>query len=127
MKRSLPFIAAAFVLAACSDSSTEPLATPNTASALKASAAVASSVTEHDYAGEISDITSRVLPSFDDAAAAGQIGALLTKLSDDLAKNDRTAAAADIALLRQALKPGIASPADLGNVELLLDMIERSL
>ena len=129
MKHPRTIAAAALLLAACSDNPVAPVATPK--SALRAGAGPSLSATgvaaNLDFSTDLESLNSRVVPSLDDAAAAERISAALGSLSGHLSSGDRVAASADITLVRSELKPSLGSAADLGNIEMVLDLIESSL
>lgn len=129
MKHPRTIAAAALLLAACNDNPTAPVAT--TKSMLKAGAGPSLSSTavtaSLDFSADLESLNSRVVPSLDDRAAAEQISSALASLSAHLSAGDRVAASADIAAARSQLKSDVGSAADLGNIEMVLDLIETSL
>ena len=128
MKRPRTIAAAALLLAACSDNPVAP--EPSAAkSALRPSAALNSAALDPrlDFETDLGDLKQRVLPVLDDREAASRLLSSLEALSGHLAAADRQAAAEDIALARELLKPELGNGADIGNIALVLDMIEKAL
>ena len=128
MKHPRTIAAAALLLAACSDNPVAP--EPSAAkSSLRPSAALnsAASDAQLDFETDLGDLRQRVLPVLDDREAASRLLSYLDALSNHLAAGDRQAAADDIALARELLKPELGNGADIGNIALVLDMIESAL
>jgi hypothetical protein len=128
MKRAVIFSMAALVVAACNDSSMEPVS-PNAAiapSQARFSIVGASGVTL-DFSGDIDLITERVLPSLDDATAAEKLKVEFGKLSAGLDTGTKAEVAGTVTAIRALLKPGIGAVGDVGAIEVVLDNLDRAL
>ena len=129
MKRSRTIAAAALLLAACSDNPVAPEPSAAKSPDMRPTAALSSAALESslDFETDLGDLSRRVIPALNDQTAASSLLSILEALSSHLAAADRLAAAADIALAREQLKPELGSGADIGNIALVLDMIEKAL
>ena len=130
MKRLLTMAVVALPLGACSENPVAPEPPAASTRALTpggpklSSAAISAAL---DFSADLDGLGARVLPALDDREAADRIGVALSALSDHLLSGDHAAAAGDISLVRAELKPEAGGAADLGNIELVLNLIERSL
>jgi hypothetical protein len=129
MNRPVTLTAAMMLVAACGESPTAPAATPATSRMSPTSMSLSSAATPAslDFSADFANMSTRVLPSFSDAAAADRVGTGLDALAAHLAASDVAAAQADITAVRAELQPGIAAAADIGSIEHVLDMIESAL
>jgi len=121
--------AAALLLAACSDNPVAPEPSAAKSLQMRPSAALNSAAVDADldFETDLGDLKQRVLPALNDQEAASRLLSSLEALSSHLAAADRPSAADDIALAREQLKPGVGDGADIGNIALVLDMIEKAL
>ncbi len=129
MKRSLPFIAVALVLAACSDSSTEPVVAPNALSApshIVVSAAEASRMAA--IGAELVDATESFLVVIQDAQAQADLRAAIKTLADRLIAGDLAGSVSALTAARERLAavPGDAVVTELAPIALALDAVELS-
>ena len=126
MKRTLTMAAATLLLGACADSPVAPAAAPlGIAGQPSLSSGVAESAL--DYTDQANDIITRVLPSFDDQAAAQTVRESLLALSTHAAAGELADARAASKAARDALGAGAASALVLGAVSATLDVIDRDL
>ena len=129
MKHPLTTIAGAalIMVAACGENPVAPAATPNRVLGPAGGPSMNLSSGVLDFSADLDDLGARVLPALDDQTAAVRIRASLNMLSEHLAAGDHLAASTDIAALRAELKPEIGGAADIGNVEVVLNLIENAL
>ena len=126
MKRTLTMAAASLLLGACADSPVAPVsAPPGIAGQPSLSSGVAESAL--DYTDQANDIITRVLPSFDDPAAAQTVRESMLALSTHAAAGELAEARAASKTARDALGAGAASALVLGAVSATLDVIDRDL
>jgi hypothetical protein len=129
MKRSLPFVAAALVLAACGDSPAEPTAVAPKASAPARSVAATADVQRMAViGGELVDATDAFLVVLDDESRA-DLAARISTLAAALTAGDAAGAATALAAARERLAaiPGDAAATELAPVGLALDAVEAVL
>jgi hypothetical protein len=129
MSRLAASAAAALLLACgCSDAATTPAAPDAAATVVAAPGLMASMVSAGlDFSHEVADIEARMLPSFDDQAAAEQLRGHLHDVATAAAAGDRAAAAASLELARGVLQPGVTSAVDATAIAMTLDVIGRDL
>jgi hypothetical protein len=129
MKHPSTIAAAALLLVACNDNLVAPEPSAAKSPGLRPTASLSAAALESnlDFETDLGDLKRRVLPALNDQEAASRLRSALDTLSSHLAAADRSAAAADIALVREQLKPEVGSGADIGNISLVLDMIENAL
>jgi hypothetical protein len=126
MKRTLTMAAATLLLGACADSPAAPVSAPlGIAGQPSLSSGVAESAL--DYTDQANDIITRVLPSFDDPAAAQTVRESMLALSTHAAAGELAEARAASKSARDALGAGAASALVLGAVSATLDVIDRDL
>lgn len=130
MKRTVVLPIAALLLAACGDSPLEPESaatsaiTPDQASLSIAATTPAAGL---DFAGDLEMIKTLMLPSLDDAAAAGKLGLEIDKLAVALGAGKKVEASAAVTAARALLTPTIGGVGDVGAIELVLDNVQVAL
>jgi hypothetical protein len=128
MKRAVTLSLAALAVAACNDSSTEPVSPMAAVAPSQARFSIAGAAgTTLDFSGDIDGITTIILPSLDDAVAAEKLQLEFAKLASALKAGDKVAAAGMLASIRALLKPEIGGVGDVGAIELVLDHIAPAL
>jgi alcohol dehydrogenase class IV len=80
-----------------------------------------------DFTADLDALTTRVLPSLSDAAAADALGLRIADLSAALDAGDKAEAARAVAATRALLTSEIGAWGDLGAIELVLNNVERAL
>jgi hypothetical protein len=126
MKHPRTIAAAALLLAACSDNPVAP-ARQAPSAATGPSLSVGASSTALDFTNLTNDMVGRLLPSFDDQAAAKTIETSMIELNTHAIAGEIADAQASSQIIRSALKEGVASALLLDVMNRTLDVIDRDL
>lgn len=126
-KMTVVRLAALAGLVACADDATAPTGTTKDGVAAQVSLSTAVVQGSLDFSTDLENLRIAVLPTFADTAAASAIRAQLITLQDQLAAGDRTAAAATLAQVRDAIKPDATDVTTLGYVGMVFDNIDTAL
>jgi len=118
---------AALLLAACTESPTETKSVVMQPTRLSMAGLTGTPTGTLDFASDLDGLTTRVVPSLDDAKAAEQLRLELDRLSAALNAGNTADATKSVAAARALLTPTIGAVGDIGVVELVLDNIERAL
>jgi hypothetical protein len=119
---------AALLLAACTEAPTETKSVVMQPTRLSmAGLTGATSGAKLDFSGEVDDMITRVLPSFEDEQVAQSVRTQLTGISTRAAAGELTAAQALSDSVRAQLTAGVASPVNLSAVAATLDVIDRDI
>jgi hypothetical protein len=125
---AIPAATVCALLAACGDtpSPAEPFSAAPTGLRMSAASTPTSGAATLMLA-DLDDISTRFLPAFEDAAAAGRVGTLVNELKTHVSASNRIEALRVIALIRAQLTDGVANPVDVEVVKLTLAFIEAKL
>ena len=126
MKHPRSIAAAALFLAACSDSPVAPKVDAPVKSAAPSLSSGASSATL-DFTDLTNDMRGRLLPSFDDQAAAKAIETSMLELNAHAIAGEIAEAQAASEAVRSSLKDGVASALLLDAMSRTMDVVDRSL
>lgn len=119
-------IAAALLLAACSDNPVAPIRQAPS-EAMGPSLSVGASSATLDFTNVTNDMVGRLLPSFDDQAAAKTIETSMVELNAHSIAGEIAEAQAASQVIRSALKEGVASALLLDVMNRTLDVVDRDL
>jgi hypothetical protein len=126
MKRLALLPVAALLLGSCSDSS--PTAPPTMAVGPPTASLVGSTgAGALDFSTDLTDLKTRVLPGFPDQGVAERLSGHLDELSAELAVGNMDEASRALTRAREIAQPGVTNWGDLGNINMVLDMIDRAL
>jgi hypothetical protein len=117
---------AALLLVSCGDSS--PTAPPAMAAGPPTLSLLGSAGDGAlDFSTDLNDLKERALPGFPDQGAAERLSIQFDELHAALTAGNAEEASRALALAREIAQPGITNWGDLGNINMVLDMIDRAL